>query len=717
MQQAIVSRSDDAVGALLRPRSIVIVGASDRSRWSAAVTANLERGGFAGRLHLVNRRGGLAHGRQTLPDCRAVGAPVDVGIVMVPAHAVAEAVEDLGAAGAGAAVLLTSGFAETGHEGAQRQARVAGRARALGLRLMGPNSLGFINFADRVHAWTTPVRAPSRHEGVAIVSQSGATAYFLAELAWQQDLGVSIVAATGNEADLDAADFLDHLVDDPRTRSIAMFIETVRHPARFLAAARRAFAAAKPLVVLKVGASEATSKAAAAHTGALVGDDAVFEGLCRQAGIIRVRSIEELLATADLAGRAGVLREGGLAIVSNSGGICEIAADTADRHGIALPALLPEVAAGLREAMPGFGTPHNPLDLTGGVEPPQCADAVRLMAGQEDVAALLCVWYPIPNNAAEESERLARLHLDLSAALNDIPVPGVLCSYTHAVVGEHAQRIIAATGAPYSAFGLDRTISALAGLFWWSARQRSRAGARPAGSEAAAACGAAAPASARPESEQAALAWLASQGVPVVPVALAVDAQGAVAAARALGGAAVLKVASPDIGHKSDIGGVALDLRGDQDVAAAYARIMAAVRERAPRARIDGVLVAPMRERGVELIVGMARDPAWGPVLAVGLGGVWVETLRDVSLRVLPVDEAEIRIILAELRGAKLLQGQRGVPAADVDAVARAIAGIARAVWTLGPDLVAMEVNPLLVRGSEVEALDALCVWNAPPGA
>ena len=576
---------------------------------------------------------------------------------------------------------------------------------------MGPNSLGFINFTERVHAWTTPVRAPSRAAGVAIVSQSGATAYFLAELAWQQNLGLSIVAATGNEADLDAAAFLDHLVDDPHTRAIALFVETVRHPARFLAAARRAFAAAKPVVVLKVGASEATSKAAAAHTGALVGDDAVFDGVCRQAGIIRVRSIEELLATSDIAGRAGVLRAGGLAIVSNSGGICEIAADTADRHGIEVPGLQAEVASYLREAMPGFGTPHNPLDLTGGVEPPKCADALRLMAGQGDVAALLCVWYPIPNCTAEESERLTQLHHHLSVALNDIPVPGILASYTHTVVNDHAQKIIAATGAPYSAFGLDRTLSALAGVFWWSARQRER-GAVVTADETRPVV-----ANVRPDSEHAALAWLASQGVPVVPTTLAADVRAAVAAAETLGGPVVLKVASRDIPHKSDIGGVALNLRGADAVAAAHARIHAAVKAHAPQARLDGVLVAPMRERGIELIVGMARDPEWGPVLAVGLGGVWVETLKDVALRVLPVDEAEIRAMLAELRGAKLLAGQRGVPAADLGALAAAIARIAQAAGNLGPDLAAMDVNPLWVRGAEVEALDAFFVWNAPQGA
>ena len=699
------SHAADAVTTLLRPRSIAIVGASDRSRWSASVTENLARGGFPGHVHLVNRRGGMAHGRQTAVDCRAVGEAIDVGIVMVPAQGMLDAIDDLGAAGAKAAVLLSSGFAEIGAAGAALQAQLAERAHACNLRLMGPNSLGFINFTDRVHAWTTPVRAPSRAAGVAIVSQSGATAYFLAELAWQQDVGLSVVAATGNEADLDAASFVDYLVDDPHTRAIALFIETVRQPARFLAAARRAFDAGKPVVVLKVGASEATMKAAVAHTGALVGDDAVFDGVCRQFGIIRVRSIEELLATADIAGRLGPLRAGGLAIISNSGGICEIAADSAERQSIRVPPLTLEVAARVAALMPGFGTPHNPLDLTGAVEPDKCGEILREMACQAGIAVVLCVVYPIPLNAGEESERLAAVHQHVSTALNQGPIPGLLTCYTHTRINAHARAIIEQIAAPYSAFGLDRVIGALAGLMWWSSRQREALAAPMRGALAAVV-----QVEFPPAGERAALACLASHGVPVVPATLVRDEADAVVAARAYGGAVVLKVAAADIAHKSDIGGVALNLKGDAQVAAAYRAIMDAVHRHQPDAAIDGVLVSPMRERGIELMVGMARDPLWGPVLAVGLGGIWVETLKDVALRVLPVDADEVLRMLTELRGAPLLAGQRGVPATDLDALARAIARIAHAVLCLGPQLEAMDVNPLWVRGSAVEALDALFV-------
>ena len=702
-----------AIDVLLRPRSIAIIGASERSRWSKALCDNLALGRYSGALHLINRRGGIVHGRQSATSCAALGARVDMGILVVPAEAILDAIDDLATAGARAALVLSSGFAETGAAGVALQAALGARARQHNMRLAGPNSLGLINFADGIYPWTTPVRAPSQRHGVAIVSQSGATAYFAAELAHQQDLGLSYVIATGNEADLDVSAFVEHLIDDLHTHAIALFIETVRQPQRFLRAAARALQAGKALVVLKVGASEVTAKSAAAHTGALVGDDRVFDGLCQQFGIIRVHSVEQLLATASIAARTGVLRAGGIAVVSNSGGMCEIAADTAEKGGVSVPALQDDIAARLREVLPGFGTPHNPLDVTGAVDPPQCREIVRLMASQADIAAVLCVWYALPTCAEEESERLTGVHTALSQGLNEIAIPGLMTSYTNTYVNPHAQAIAAMLNAPYLACGLDRTIHGLAGVVWWSAQQRRARPEKQREIDPRMAPRADQSAAERPVSEYAALRYLASQGVPVVPTVLAADAAAAAAAAKKLNGPVVLKIASADIAHKSDIGGVVLNLSGDAAVASAYAQVTHAARTQAPQAQIDGVLVAPMRARGIELIVGLARDAQWGPVLAVGLGGVWVEVLKDVALRVLPVDAAEIRCMLSGLRGAKLLAGQRGAPAADLDAVSAVIEKIAHAALQLGPGLTAMDVNPLWVRGDQVEALDALFVWDA----
>lgn len=711
---AIEAVNRDAVATLLTPRSIAIIGASDRSRWSSTAFENLTEGGYQGALHLINPRGALAHGGQTATSCVAVGAPIDLGLIMTPAAAVGDAIADLAAAGGRSAVIVTAGFAETGSAGQVLQDSLRELAVKHRIRLLGPNCLGFINFVNRVYAWTTQVMAPSRNSGVAIVSQSGATAYFLSTLAHQQDVGLSHVVSTGNEVDLDAASFIDYFLDDPHTSAIAVFAETFRHPERFRRVAERALAIGKPLVVLKVGASEVTALSAMAHTGALVGDDRVFEGICEQYGIIRVRSMEDLLATADIVGRTGVLRPGGLCVLTNSGGVGEIAADTADLRGILLPAISTATAALLAKNLPDIATVHNPLDLTGSVTPVQCEDVVRILGVQDEYAAILCPWYEIPNEPAQMSERLTQLHAHLASGLAAAPVPGLLVSYTNTRVNDFSRKIIAETGANYLACGLDRALTGLAGAFWWSQRQRDHASAVTVKTSATAAPVQKIDKNQRPRSEHEALAFLALQGVPVVPASLVSNAEQAVAAARALGGLVVVKVASPDIAHKSDIGGVILNLQGDEAVREATRQVLQAANEKCPTAYIEGVIVAPMRERGIELFVGYTCDPQWGPVLAVGLGGVWVEILQDVALRPLPVDAHEIKRMLKGLRGAKLLTGLRGVPAADLDVVANAIERIAQAIMNLGPELEALDVNPLWVRGSQVEALDALFVWRNP---
>jgi acetate---CoA ligase (ADP-forming) len=699
-----------AVAAMLTPDSIAIIGASDRSRWSSTAFENLSSSGFQGALHLINPRGSIAHLRQTATSCVAVGAKIDLGLIMTPASSVPDAIADLAAAGGKAAVILTAGYAETGNAGQLLQDSLRDLAAKHGVRLLGPNCLGFINFVHRAYAWTTPVMAPSRNSGVAIVSQSGATAYFLSTLAHQQDVGLSYVVSTGNEIDLDAASFIDYFLDDPHTNSIAVFAETFRYPDRFRQVAERALRVGKPLVVLKVGASEVTAQSAMAHTGALVGDDRVFEGICEQYGIIRVRSMEDLLATADIVGRTGVLRSGGLCVLTNSGGVGEIAADTADSRSIRLPAISVKVAELLAPYLPDIATAHNPLDLTGAVTPLQCESILGVLGSQDEYAAMLCPWYEIPNEPAQMSERLTELHAHLARGLAALPMPGFLVSYTNTRVNDFSQKIIAQTGANYLACGLDRALTGLSSAFWWSLRHREFVS--PSVAKLSVGKVAVKNHKERPRSEHEALAFLGRQGVPVVPIKLVKNADQAVVAARQLGSAVVVKIASPDIAHKSDMGGVVLNLLGDEAVRQATTKVLQAAAEKYPKALIEGVLVAPMRARGIELFVGYTRDPQWGPVLAVGLGGVWVEVLQDVALRPLPVDAREIKRMLQGLRGAKLLTGQRGVPAADLDAVANAIERIMQAISDIEPDLEALDVNPLWVRGSHVEALDALFVWR-----
>ena len=689
--------------AMLRPRSIALVGATDRSRWSQNTFDNLINRKYPGKVYLVSRRGGTVHGRSAAISCGAVGAPIDLALLMVPMAAIDEAMAELAAADVHNAVILTSGFAETGHKGADHQARLASLARQHNVSLLGPNCLGFVNFIDNVPLWTGGFRAPSKPGSIAVVTQSGANGSFISSLAAQHEIGLSHMISTGNEADLDCAHFIDHLIDQPDVRAIALFAETIRHAPSFAAAARRAIAAAKPIVVLKIGLSEITARSAQAHTGALVGDDRVFDGVCRQYGIVRVESIEDLLFTADVITRTGVLRPQGIGVVSISGGACEIAADRAQVLHMPMPALSEAAVAELRTALPSFGTPNNPLDITGGavLQPDLFEQGLRILGKQPEFSAVACLFdVPVADEHATEFVLAALRHI--KAGLHAASVPALMISHTVKPVTETSTRIIEEIGLPYVSSGLHHGMNALGNAFWWSEQYRRLAG-------TSASIATIADASERPHSERATLDYLARCNVPVVPATLARDADQAVAAARAIGDRVVLKIASDDIAHKSDIGGVALNLEGDVAVADAFRRIMAV----APAgARIDGVLVAPMRSGGLELFVGCTRDPQWGPVIAVGLGGVWVEVLQDVALRPLPIGAAEVKRMLAELRGAKLLHGIRGMPAVDLDAVAAVIARIGDAAVALGPDLEALEVNPLWVRGSEVEALDTLAVWR-----
>ncbi|MGH7153016.1 MAG: CoA-binding protein, partial [Acetobacteraceae bacterium] len=452
--------------SMLRPRSIALVGATDRSRWSQNTFDNLIKRGYAGEVHLVARRGGIVHGRPAATSCSAVGAAIDLGLIMVPIAAIEDALVDLAASGARNAIILTSGFAETGADGRLQQDRLAALARQHGLSLLGPNCLGYVNFIDNVPLWTGGFRAPSFPGSIAVIAQSGATGAFISSLAQQHDIGLSHMISTGNEADLDATAFIDHLLDQPEVKAIALFAETIREPARFVAAARKALAAAKPIVVLKIGLSETTARSAQAHTGALVGDERVFAGVARQLGLVRVQSIEELLFTADLMTRTGVLEPRGFGLVSISGGACEIAADRAQVIGLPVAPLPDEAAAELRAALPAFGTPHNPLDVTGGavLQPDLFEQALRILGRQRAFSALLCLFdVPTTEESATEFALTAVRHI--TAGLSGHSIPALMLSHTVKPITDTARRVMAETGVPYLSAGIHFGITALGHAF------------------------------------------------------------------------------------------------------------------------------------------------------------------------------------------------------------------------------------------------------------
>src|SRR5580704_17234244 len=728
------------------PRSIAVVGASDTSGWARFVAAGSRAAGFAGPLIPVHPVHAAVWGQPAVPSLRDLAEPVDLAFVMVPAGAVEGVLDDAAAAGVRNAIVLASGYREVGDQGRAQEDRLIARAAGHGITLLGPNCLGFVNAQARAapFALTVPPSLPAGPVGIGL--QSGALGGVVLAFAHAHAIGVSTVATMGNEAMIATTDVLEYLVEDDATRLICLCLEQISDPVRFAAAAERAGRAGKPVVVLKVGASQAGRQAAFAHTGAVAGDDAVVGAVLRQLNVIRVTSLEELLCTGALLGygrRPGGRRMG---VVTTSGGACDLIADRATAEAIEIPPFAPETEAAITPHVPPFAAVRNPIDVTGYFLANRRTAALTAVDHVLDAVVadpgidfVLFTGLTLPD-ARPDDEVLAGMLAErarwLGERIASAPVPVIPVGHTCVNLSRYGRELLGASGI-HLLPGIDLGMTALGhALRWLENRAGLDAVAPGAGpgrgaglAEAAGLIRSARPAAGpadladladpgdpgEPWSEAAARDLLASSGVPVVPGELVNSADDAVAAARRLGLPVVLKVCSAQIAHKSDIGGVAIGPGTEEEIRAAYARVRAAG-EAVPGARIDGVLVSPMRTGGVELIAGVTADPTFGPVLAVGLGGVWVEVLRDTSLRMLPVDPGEVKRMLAELRGSPLLTGGRGGRPVDLDALAEVICLVGDTAVRLDGSLRALEVNPLWADGNRIEALDVLVVTSGRPG-
>jgi acyl-CoA synthetase (NDP forming) len=687
------------LAAFFSPRSVAMIGATDKSFWSQEIFRNFAVCGFTGPVYMVNKRGAPAHGRPGYASCQEIGAKVDAAYIFVPLDGVFDALRDAAAAGIKSVAVLTSGFAEI-ESGKTLQTELLALADALGVTIFGPNALGFVNLAAGAPLSAIRIMPPVLPPAVGLVSQSGASAVDLFDFAQQQNIGLSFIAATGNEGQIGLADIVDYLVDDPATAAIAVFAETIRDPRKFTQAAARARQAAKPIVILKIGRSALAGQVALAHTGSLVGDDKVFAAACRRFGVIRVGSFEDLILTAGLLAHTGPLTRPGIGIVSLSGGACTLVADIAEEAGVALPPFDAATIAALRGFMPDYGSTLNPLDITGAAlrDPSLFTNSIRAVAADPQIG-LVAMGFTPPNNPLQTID-IALPGVGEGARGLDKPVVIVTTALKNS--NDYARDKIAAHGLPFVIGGLDHAMRAFGKAAWWSGElQKSPP---PLYQDAA-------PNGARPITERETLDYLAGFGVPIIPARIANSARQAAEAAAELGGAVVMKIASPDIAHKTEIGGVRLNLASPAETASAFDAMMQTVRAKAPHARLEGVIISPMRPPALELFVGTARDPIWGPVIALGLGGVWVEALADTATSLLPVTAPDVIAMLRGLRAAKLLHGFRGAQAADLDALADIIVNIGAAALALGPDLVTLEINPLRVAGGEIEALDALAIW------
>lgn len=690
--------------ALFQPRSIAIFGASDDvTKIGGRPLQFLQKYGYRGAIYPINRKGGRVQSLQAYANLADLPQTPDLAVMAVPPESVLEAIKDCAARGVRAAVILSSGFSEMGEEGSRLQAEIGKVARASGMRVVGPNCLGSIGVADRsIATFSVALESAFPTAGhVGIVSQSGNLGSYTMRLAVERGVGISRLLTTGNECDVDIADGIASLASDPATSVILCCMETCRDAGKLVRAMAMAYEAGKPIVVLKVGVSSAGSEAAASHTGALAGSDAVFDVVLRNAGAIRVPSIEQLLDVGHAISVVGPDRApkgNRAALVTASGGFGVLMADAASAQGLDLPKLSARTQERILSALP-YASPANPVDMTAQVSSRPELLVQVLSAVAEDAS---CDAVILQSAYAFQMPRLRDVYL---AALEQVrkahPSRLVLlcCKAPRDTMAQLNQMGFPTVETIDAACA---TLAALVRLGTQGVRARVQAG-RPSSQALSRDIFA---------NEASAKAALAQAGVPVLKEVTAGSRDEALAAAREIGFPVVLKIVSPDIAHKTEVGGVVLGVGSQAQLRDEYDSLLARVALKAPRARITGVLVAQMAQGGTELILGTKKDPVFGPVVMVGLGGIFAEVLRDVALQMAPVTEQQATQMLRSLKAFPLLDGARGRPRADVAAAACAVAALSQFAARHADAIAEIDINPLVVldQGQGAFALDALLV-------
>ena len=686
---------------LLSPRSVAIIGASPTpGALGHSVLANLERHGFSGDVHLINPKRDVIGDRPCLKSIGALPEGVDAAVLAIPGPAVVPALRELAARGVGAAVIFAAGFAEGGEEGLAAQAEVGRIAAEHDMIIEGPNCLGLVNYVDGVPLTfvETPARRLGGKPGIGIVSQSGAMAVVLGTVLMGKALDISISVSTGNEAASGVEDYVAHLIDDPNTQVIGMIVEQFRDPARFLALAGQARAAGKPIVLLHPGKSSAARESAATHTGAMAGDWDVMRAKVERAGVILADSLEELGDVLDIALRARPFAPGGTAVLAESGAFKALTLDLCEALELALPELGVDATARLRAALPDFIPVSNPMDLTAQalVDPDLYRRALEPLLDDAAIAAVVLAI--IQTDEGTAARKFPAIIDAIQALKPEKPIIFAGMDEGAGVPPGYIDRL-RALGIPYFPTA-DRAFRAIRQL---SRRAECDFSASPL---APIDLGALTP-GVIPEYRAKQL--LAPAGIPLPKGALATSIAEAQAIAERIGYPVVLKAQAQALSHKSDAGGVVLNL-GDADaLARGWERLRADVGAYAPGLTLDGVLVEAMGKRGTELIIGARNDPDWGPVILAGFGGVQAELLKDVRLIAHDLTRDAVVAELRQLKGAALFDGFRGSPALDVEAVAELVCALG-AILAGTPQIREIDLNPVVIypRGEGIVALDAL---------
>lgn len=682
-----------------QPQGVVVVGASTSpEKLGYSVARNLIESGYKGAVHFVAQKSGELFGKGIHTSLHEVPAPVDLAILIVSPEATPGIIEECGARGIKAAVIVSAGFRETGKEGAALEKQCLQAAQKYGMRLLGPNCIGTIDTTLPLD--TTFLQQPGTLKGnVGFISHSGAFAAAVIDWARGQGFGFSRIVSLGNQADVNETDMLSMLAEDGPTKVIAMYMESISDGRRFVRTAS-GVTKHKPVIALKVGRFESGQKAAASHTGALAAFDTAFDAAFEKAGILRAETAEQMFDWAQALENCPLPKQNRIAILTNAGGPGVIAADSLERHGLMLAQLSESTRKVLSAELPPAANIHNPVDMLASASPENYARCLKTLLQDKNVDAIMLILPPPPIFKAEEAaQKIAEI---IGAGKPPVFKKPVVISLMGSTLVEKAGREFRKINVPVYPFP-ERAASALSALVKYREQLtavRSELNDAPQENTAVS------PADADE--------LMSQYGIPTAPIKLARDETEAVTIAEELGFPIVMKIASPDILHKSDVGGVLLNIQDADSLISGCSQMLKQIRSRIPPPRIDGVHIQRQIPDGQEVIVGMVRDPQFGPLLMFGSGGVEVEGLKDVAFCLGPLNQAEAESMMRKTWAGKKLRGFRSIPAVDESAVCDILMKLSKLAEEHG-EIQEIEINPLRVLAKGAVAVDVRIVRHANP--
>ncbi len=704
--------SDQTPGSLdfiFRPRSTAVIGASNRENSVGhALFRNVLMNGYTGVVYPVNDKSKSVLGVKAYPTVLQIPDEVDLAILIIPALAVPAVLAECGQKKIKGAVVISAGFKELGPTGAQLEKAVRDRARTYGIRLIGPNCFGTIDCSPKVRLNATFGRAMPAFGNIALVSQSGAVGLSALEYALSEEAGLSKFASIGNKADINECDLLAYLRDDPETDVIMLYLEDLVNPPEFMRIARETTShpvRPKPILAIKAGRTSEGAKAASSHTGALAGSDAAYDAFFAQSRIIRVDTINELFAKGAALAYQPAPKGRRVAIVTNAGGIGIMATDACVRNGLEIAKLADQTRTELKKHLPVTASTANPVDVIGDADATRYRAALELLLADENVDALIPIWAP---TLMAESKDIASITADIGAK-SDKPILACIQSMMNPM---EIRRQLMRDHIPHYQFpeNAARALAAMVEFSEWSHRPqgevKSFADVKP-----DVVRGILDKVRARPTkfvSEPEGHDILRAYGLPVPASRLTKSLDEALATAEEIGYPVVLKIVSPDVLHKTEFGGVRVNITDEAKLKAEYADLLAGVKAKKPDADIWGVLVQKMAPKGTETILGMNRDPSFGPILMFGLGGILVEVLKDVTFRIAPLNDISTDSMVYGIKAVKILQGYRGEAPRDVMKIKECLQRVSQLVTDF-KEISELDINPLLVyeEGKGALVLDA----------